>query len=1081
MPAMAQTPTVVTPVEINVNRPVWAVLHNPTTITGHIDGVPGTGTGILHIGIVYSDLTNVVRDFRNFDITMTGSTPTNGWLGGFLYVANPATNPFTGSLTGGNVTVESSTLSLGHGDTAAMGVHFRNIGGGHMNIDNGATITFRNITVSAESGAAFGFAAGSLGSGASVNLGNVWANHNGLGAIGPGNAIAVNFGTGHPADPSLATGFIYGTVITGDLFAGSTAGEAAGFIAEQNIASSGSVRLGNITVVGAAGDPNPPHQRVAAIGVDLRRGNMQGSLETGNIHVEATGTGQRAIGIRTDMERSGTVTGSISAGNIHVETTGRESGAIGLQTGNIDARASINIDRITARVVSGIEDDAFGIHATNISGGTFNSIIETVASGQINWAHGIHADNIDGGMFNGSINARVHGNGNTATGIHANGNISNSIFNNNIEAVAYGDFNMAAGVTADNISGGTFNSTITARVVDDRGNTGNVSNAVGVDVKYNISGGTFSGTVTAESFGTGSIATGIAAAAISGATFDDIIVNANGAGSEAVGVRAGGINGSIFEGAINTTANDDGGRAIGIFADAPATFTLANNITASATGINGTACGIFAFSGANITLANDVTIMARGDGDAIGIEVYRGDLTIRGNGRANAGSIHVGGNFTIGEPDHSTIVAIDGVKMDDAGAWLGNVRFANPTSRLEIDGNTPLAPGQVTLGTFVEGNLSQIRSIATFTNWGVDDRNIITNLGLRSRAYANDNYLAATQIHQRFTGWHAVRDHLISGAVIHQPSNMSRYMFLGQAPCDCTFACTPIVGCGKSRKSTRGAWVNYIGRHSRYRSSYNDNDWRLGSNGVQVGTDFIRTRRNQFGAFFGYENSTGRNLDDRLTSQDYYVGLYGVHVFNNAVDMRTIFTYGWQNFDSLRNHGGTGHRMKFDGNTAEVTLELGRRNYFGNVSGNMSGNMNSIRPVIAFDWYLRQLHGGVENPANAGAIRYGKMDVSQLFFRYGLDWRKEAGRFAIECGLYHSFEMQGNSLRARVWDASDSSLTSTLEGSRLGRSVLSFNVASSYVVGNNFTIFGGYRGEITSISSRNGYAHIGYIGGAWNW
>jgi hypothetical protein len=244
------------------------------------------------------------------------------------------------------------------------------------------------------------------------------------------------------------------------------------------------------------------------------------------------------------------------------------------------------------------------------------------------------------------------------------------------------------------------------------------------------------------------------------------------------------------------------------------------------------------------------------------------------------------------------------------------------------------------------------------------------------------------------------------------------------------------------------------------------------TNGIQVGTDIFRTRRNQVGAFFGYEDSTGRNLSDRLKAKDYYVGMYGVHVFGGGSDLRTVFNYGWQDFDSLRNAGNQGYTARFSGNTAELNVEWGKRRYFGAWSS---------RPAIAMDWYLTQLKGGQENPINNNALRYDKTDFSQLFFRFGTDLRYESGRWAVEGGLFYSYDMRGSDLWTGVSDAQTGGLRSTLVSSNLGRSVLSYNIGGSYLVGRNFTIFGGYRGEATPEQAGKGYINTGYVGGAWRW
>ena len=335
----------------------------------------------------------------------------------------------------------------------------------------------------------------------------------------------------------------------------------------------------------------------------------------------------------------------------------------------------------------------------------------------------------------------------------------------------------------------------------------------------------------------------------------------------------------------------------------------------------------------------------------------------------------------------------------------------------------------------------------------------------------NDNFLAATQIHHKYTAWNAVQDHLISGSNrIEQ-----KYGYYGQSPCDSVITCYH-----KCKPRDRGAWANYIGRDSHYQSSYSNNDWHLLTDGVQVGTDIFRRHRSQIGVFFGYEDSSGTNNTDTgnkdiLKAKDYYVGLYGVHLLRDGADLRTIFNFGWQNHNSQRNEPNNLFQTAFNGHTVELNVELGKRYYFGECCGGTW----SARPAVAIDWYFNRLGNGQETSVSTDALWYQGTDFSQLFFRFGTDLRYERGRWALEGGLFYSYDLRGADIWTRVSDTNGN--YNILAGSDLGRSVLSFNIGGSYLVGRNFTLFGGYRGEVTPEQAGKGYTHIGHVGGAWRW
>jgi hypothetical protein len=257
---------------------------------------------------------------------------------------------------------------------------------------------------------------------------------------------------------------------------------------------------------------------------------------------------------------------------------------------------------------------------------------------------------------------------------------------------------------------------------------------------------------------------------------------------------------------------------------------------------------------------------------------------------------------------------------------------------------------------------------------------------------------------------------------------------------------------------------------------------------MQVGTDIFRTRKNQFGAFFGYEDSKGSNLNDSLSARDriaannHYAGLYHVNVFSNGTDFRTILNFGWQDYQSQRNgNDGNLYQTSFSGNTTELNFEIGRRYYHDELH---HSSQFSIRPVVALDWYFNRLGGGTETsqaPTQEHAIRYGSTHFSQLLFRFGTDFRYEQGRGAFEGGLYYSYDLRGSDFWASASSVDGTNLRSAVVSSSLGRSTLSLNVGGSYLFGRNLTVFGGYRGEASPDRAGLRPSSTAYAGGALKW
>ena len=768
-----------------------------------------------------------------------------------------------------------------------------------------------------------------------------------------------------------------------------------------------------------------------------------------------TGTGTHVIlgTLTAETEYSGAGVAAIGA---HIGTNGSNA----IQSGSSLTIAGIDVT--SAGSAGGLLlGNATGTLPANLGNSAGSITIGTIDVTGFGDSYGIRAKDMANLTLTGDTN--VTSTNGTAYGAQIWGNITGSTNTGNITAIGGNTGNDgAAGFAAYGVNTGT----ITLGDIEARGNwavgahfTQGVGNLIIGDVEV------ASGQHEATGLAVGTYAGGTVSPA--DLTGNAVVGNVKVTSQEtnAFGIRASKINNLTLNGDIAVEGAGNDTSAIRTYDSTNITLLDRDvNFSTTHTGVPG------AWVGADIWSDGDLNINLNNRNlTADRVKVDGGsNLSIRGNGNANVNVVNVTGDFTIGVGADKTAVTVDGVKMLDAGASLGNVKFGDAGS-LKIFGNTNDLGAIGKLDDAAQAG--QIVNLSTFTKWGYNPTTQnIESFGMREQAYANDNYLAAGMIHHKYTAWNAVRNHLISGS-----GQVSRGYF-GQAPCDCLYGCD--IGCTSNCEpgKARSAWGNYVGRDARYRSSFNNNDWHLTTHGVQVGTDFFRNYKTQVGAFFGYEDSTGKNHGDRLTAKDYYVGMYGVHVFNGGVDLRTIFGYGWQDFTSRRNGADNNpYRTAFNGNTTELTVELGKRHYCGGYFG-----VWSVRPAIAVDWYYNQLGGGVESFGDQ-ALRYHKTDFSQLFFRFGTDVRYEGARWAVEGGLFYSYDMQGNDYGARVSDAATGDFTSRLMSSKQGRSVLTFNLGSSYQVSRSFSLFSGYRGEVTPEQAGRGYIHTGYVGGAWRW
>jgi hypothetical protein len=274
--------------------------------------------------------------------------------------------------------------------------------------------------------------------------------------------------------------------------------------------------------------------------------------------------------------------------------------------------------------------------------------------------------------------------------------------------------------------------------------------------------------------------------------------------------------------------------------------------------------------------------------------------------------------------------------------------------------------------------------------------------------------------------------------------------------------------------------VNYVGRNNQYRSNTLGSDWNIDSNGVQAGVDLYRTYKNQLGVLFGYEKSDANNGRNSIDADDTYVGFYAAHVFSNGADARIVANFGWQDYDSNRWSTGVGKNFftSIDGRTTEVNLELGKRIY--RTSG------FSFRPVAGIDLYVNDVDSATENGFDQvpGSVRYNGLSYTQAFLRLGSDFQLEGKRAKLNGGVFYSYDLNDNKLKASVSGVRVTPGTvanSTLYGSDLGRQIVTVNLGGSFAVTKKLDVFGGFAGNAYVDRDGTPFQSVGYVGGAVRW
>ncbi|MDR3108376.1 MAG: autotransporter outer membrane beta-barrel domain-containing protein, partial [Planctomycetaceae bacterium] len=455
-------------------------------------------------------------------------------------------------------------------------------------------------------------------------------------------------------------------------------------------------------------------------------------------------------------------------------------------------------------------------------------------------------------------------------------------------------------------------------------------------------------------------------------------------------------------------------------------------------------------------------------------------LTVKGGGVLNVKNVLIAGDTTINkgtklELNADTKNKIDGKLEGDGTLVIYGDGIKDGEKALEVTGTNTIADFYYieTFNTAYERVGSSYKAVHT------------------GRSSIADGFLAAASIHNFNAGWEAARDHMISGRLARR-----NYGYMGQSPCDpcepaCAMPCNPCDPCGLMQGSSRTLWANYVVRSNEYQSSYRgNNNWNIGSNGVQAGVDLFRTSTSQLGVMFGYEKSDAEMLLNSVDANDTYFGFYAARVLNNGADFRAVANFGWQNYDSIRYstlRGGRYFTTSFKGRTTEVNLEVGKRVYYS--------NSLSMRPVIGVDMFINDIEGSSENgftTANGNALHnaasYGGLSHTQAFIRVGSDMKFQHDCVTLNGGLYYAYDWNGKDLRTNVSgiNSDDGVLPpdvvhGTLYGSKLGNSILTFNASGTLMATQRLDIFGGFTGNIYLDRDGNPFQSVGYIGGALRW
>lgn len=280
----------------------------------------------------------------------------------------------------------------------------------------------------------------------------------------------------------------------------------------------------------------------------------------------------------------------------------------------------------------------------------------------------------------------------------------------------------------------------------------------------------------------------------------------------------------------------------------------------------------------------------------------------------------------------------------------------------------------------------------------------------------------------------------------------------------------------------RDIWINWVGSSNNHlRSEYTARKMKVHSNGLQLGYNFATRKDRVLGIMFGYED---RELDgndgfgSHLDARDYYFGVYGSKMLGNGWDVLALGGYGRQQYEMQRNgnYGVIGSIFRgadFDGNTAEATLEFGRRCF-------LQCN-TSFRPVIGLDYFTVDADAARET--GPLPLRFQDSDLTQLFLRVGSDLQWDNGWINVHGGMYFSQQLLGDG------DFASTQVFDPLQGGvslpvyyDMGNSIFTFNIGASYMLPQcpRLMLYGDYTGDFHVDRPGGAALHTGSFGFRWS-
>jgi hypothetical protein len=261
-------------------------------------------------------------------------------------------------------------------------------------------------------------------------------------------------------------------------------------------------------------------------------------------------------------------------------------------------------------------------------------------------------------------------------------------------------------------------------------------------------------------------------------------------------------------------------------------------------------------------------------------------------------------------------------------------------------------------------------------------------------------------------------------------------------------------------RRTGSLWGDFTQTYLNAESDGNSDSYNISRSGFMVGGEWNLTPYSAIGAIAAYNNSTLKQIGDKLKSDDYILGTYFVCAPFNELEFKSYIGLGFQEYDMdryVRNanivyNSVTGAKGVFEryrsntkGNTFNLSLELARPL--------MLHPTFILRPTLGFDlqylWqdsFTEQDYSAISDAYGnyRYGLRYNRMNFNRSILRVGFSSETSGSRGGIRMRAFYNTNISNKNVPVSEVAFVGTGNVFRVHGVDLGKNFLSLGVGANY-------------------------------------